>query len=282
MFIMLDCKVPKVMTLEELKQQTKKDAEMRALITAIETDQWNSQEDQGYKRLKDEFSVHNGLVLRGNRIVIPATLRNKAVDLAHLGHQGIVKTQQLLRDKVWFPGRDKMAEETIKNCLPCQAATAKSPPPEPLLMTKLPNEPWKEVAIDFAGPFPSGDYIMVVIDEFSPFPEVELLTSTSAKAVIPKLDAIFARQGVSDILKSGNGPPFNGHEFENFANHLGFKHRRITPFWPKANGEAEHLVKTLEKNIRIAHIEKKNWKQELFISTSTLRNSSFYNKCLAL
>ena len=50
--------------------------------------------------------------------------------------------------------------------------------------------------------------------------EVELLTSTSAKAVIPKLDAIFARQGVPDILKSDNGPPFNGHEFEKFANHL--------------------------------------------------------------
>lgn len=105
---------------------------------------------------------------------------------------------------------------------------------------------------------------MVVIDEFSRFPEVELLTSTSAKAVIPKLDAIFARQGVPDILKSDNGPPFNGHEFENFANHLGFNHRRITPYWPKANGEAEGLVKTLEKNIRIAHIERKNWKQELF------------------
>ena len=106
---------------------------MRALITAIETDQWNSQEVQGYKRLKDEFSVQNGLVLRRNRIVIPATLRNKAVDLAHLGHQGIVNTKQLIRDKVWFPEIDKMTEETIKNCLPCQAATAKSPPPEPLL-----------------------------------------------------------------------------------------------------------------------------------------------------
>ena len=31
--------VPKAMTLEELKQQTKKDVEMQALITATETDQ---------------------------------------------------------------------------------------------------------------------------------------------------------------------------------------------------------------------------------------------------
>ena len=132
-----------------------------------------------------------------------------------------------------------MTEDTIQNCLPFQAATAKSPPPEPLRMTKLRSAHWKEVAVDFAGPFPSGDYIMVVIDEYSRFPEVELLASTSAKAFISKLDAIFARQGVPDILKSDNGLPFNGHEFEDFPNYLGFKHRRITPYWPRANGEAE-------------------------------------------
>lgn len=51
---------------------------------------------------------------------------------------------------------------------------------------------------------------MVVVDEFSRFPLVELLTSTSAKAVVPKLDAVFSRQGVPDILKSDNGPPLMG------------------------------------------------------------------------
>ena len=199
-----------------------------------------------------------------NRILIPPTLRSRAVELAHLGHQGTVKTKQLIRDKVWFPGIDKLTEDKVKNCLSCQAATAKSPPPEPLRMTTLPSAPWKEVAVDFAGPFPSGDYIMVVVDEFSRFPEVELLISTSAKAVVSKLDTIFSRQGVPDILKSDNRPPFNGHEFKNFADYLGFKHRKITPLWAKANGEAERLVQTLEKNIRIAHIEGKNWKQELY------------------
>ena len=211
------------------KQTTQVDAEMQALIKAIETDRWTSPEVQDYKRLKDEFSVYNGVVLRMNRILIPPTLRSRAVELAHLGHQGIVKTKQLIRDKVWFPGIDKLTEDKVKNCLSCQEATAKSPPPEPLRMITLPSAPWKEVAVDFAGPFPSGDYIVVVVDEFSPFPEVQLLTSTSAKAVVPKLDAIFSRQGVPDILKSGNGPPFNGHEFKNFADYVGFKHRKITP-----------------------------------------------------
>ena len=36
------------------------------------------------------------------RIVIPPSLQNHAVQLAHEGHQGIVKTKQLLRQKVWY------------------------------------------------------------------------------------------------------------------------------------------------------------------------------------
>ena len=200
--------VPKAMTLEEIKQETKEDMELQAVIKAVETDQWNSPEVQPYKKLNDELSVYNGLVLRRNRIVIPVSLRSKAVDLAHQGHQGIVKRKQLIGDKVWFPGMDKMAEQKVQNRLSCKAATAKSPSPEPRRMTPLPSAPWKEVAVDFAGTFPTGEYIMVVTDEFSRFPEVKIFTSTSARAVIPELDAIFARQGIPEVLKSGNGPPF--------------------------------------------------------------------------
>ena len=154
------------------------------------------QETQVYRKVKDELSVCNGIVLTGNRIIIPTSLRSKAIDLAHVSHQGIVKTKRLLREKVWFPGIDKMAEEKMHNCLPCQASTqGKLPPPEPLKMTPLPSASWKEVAIDFAGHFPTGDYIMVVI-------------------------AIFARQGIPEVLKSDNSTPFSGHEFRKFTEYL--------------------------------------------------------------
>lgn len=37
-------------------------------------------------------------------------LKNFQVHLAHRGHQGIVKTKQLLREKVWFPGIDSLVD----------------------------------------------------------------------------------------------------------------------------------------------------------------------------
>ena len=65
------------------------------------------------------------------------------------------------------------------------------------------------------------------------------------------------------MVKSDNGPPFNGEEFAKFASALGFKHRRITQLWPKANGEVKRFVKTLKKCIKAAKAEGKNWRKEL-------------------
>ena len=41
-------------------------------------------------------------------------------------------------------------------------------------MTPLPDGQWKEVAVDFTGPFAGGEYLLVVIDEYSRFPEVQI------------------------------------------------------------------------------------------------------------
>ena len=41
--------------------------------------------------------------LRGSRPVIPGELRPRVLELAHEGHQGILKTKCRLRSKVWWP-----------------------------------------------------------------------------------------------------------------------------------------------------------------------------------
>ena len=78
--------------------------------------------------------------------------------------------------------------------------------------------------------------------------------------MIPKLDHIFAACGVPEVVKSDNGSPFNGGEFAQFAKYLSFKHRKVPPLWPKANGEVERFMKTFGKVLRTtAH-----WKQDMY------------------
>ena len=51
-----------------------------------------------FARIKEELTVNaeSNLILRGSRIVIPASLQQRAIDIAHEGHQGMVKTKKLL------------------------------------------------------------------------------------------------------------------------------------------------------------------------------------------
>lgn len=168
--------------------------------------------------------------------MIPNSLQHRVVQIAHQSHQGIVKTKQYIREKVWFPGIDRLVENAVKSCIPCQASYPGATVREPVIPTPLPPEPWHSLAIDFSGPFPSGEYLLVIIDEYSRFPEVEIVPSTSAKTIIPKMEAIFARQGLPRTIKTDNGPPFNGSEFATFVKQLGIHHRKITPLWPEANG----------------------------------------------
>lgn len=260
--------VPKAMTLEQIRLKTREDPILERVKRAIESGDWCRDDEtlKPFNVVKDELAVYNGLLLRGTRIVLPRSLQSQAVDLAHVGHQGIVKTKRLLREKVWFSGIDTLVEEKVKNCLACQATSRSAAErPEPLKMTKLPQSAWKEISVDFFGPLsiPSAEYLLVLTDEYSRFPEVEIVTSTSAKATIPRMDSVFSRQGVPETVKSDNGPPFTSEEFSKFADYLGFKHRKITPLYPQANGEAERFMQSLGKVVRCAYVEGRNWRQEL-------------------
>ena len=60
--------------------------------------------------------TREGCILRDQRLVIPSSLTTQLVQLAHIGHQDIVKTKSRIRNKVWFPQMDSMVEEVIKTC----------------------------------------------------------------------------------------------------------------------------------------------------------------------
>ncbi|XP_022094926.1 uncharacterized protein K02A2.6-like [Acanthaster planci] len=174
----------------------------------------------------------------------------------------MTKTKQLLREKVWFPNMDTLVDNTVRDYLSCQLTTPNDTR-TPLTMSTLTDGPWLEVSIDFCD-LPTGEHLLVVMDDYSRFPEVEIVTSTSARSVIPKLDRILATFGIPKVVRSDNWPPFNSTEFSSFADYLGFHHRKVTQRWPRANGEVERFMKTIKKTYRTAITDRIPWKQALY------------------
>ena len=264
---------PKAMTVAEIEEATKADETLQAVSKAIETGDWYEGSQQSgvdtavfaaWQKVKNELTVgiNPQVVLRGTRVALPSKLQQCVVNLAHEGHQGVVKTKALLREKVWFPSIDQMVEKKVQSCCACLISTPESKR-EPLLMSPLPKAPWSEVSMDFAE-LPNSEYLLIITDDYSRYPVVETVKSTSASAVIPKVDKVFSEFGIPDVVKTDNGPPFNSSAFKSFAQTLGFQHHKVTPLWLRPNGEVERFVRTVKKVIKTANLERKSWKQEMY------------------
>ena len=84
---------------------------------------------------------------------------------------------------------DKATERHCRSCHGCQLV-ARPDNPEPLRPTSLPDGRWQDLAVDLMGPLPSGHSLLVVVDYYSRYYEVEIMTSTTVEKIIECLQEI--------------------------------------------------------------------------------------------
>ena len=113
------------------------------------------------------------------------------------------------------------------------------------------------------GPLPSDEHLLVLVDYYSRWIEVDVLRTTTSKAIIHCLDAQFSRHGLPKGLRTNNGSNLVSKEVEQYLEEMGVEHRYTTPLWPRANGEVERQNRSLLKSVRAAHAEGKAWRDEV-------------------
>ena len=98
---------------------------------------------------------------------------------------------------------DKDIEQYIRSSHPCQIV-GRPDKPEPVQPTKLPSELWTELAIDVCGPFPTGEYVVSLIDYHSRWPEAAILRTVTSTTILEWLDNVFATHGYPKHIKTDN------------------------------------------------------------------------------
>ncbi|CAF1351753.1 unnamed protein product [Didymodactylos carnosus] len=181
------------------------------------------------------------------------SLYDRLIDIAHDGHQGVKKTKALLRSNVYFPGLDKLINARLSSCYTCQT-NSPTVQHEPCQTSELPSSPWQLIALDFYGATDSGTYLLLITDVYARFVIIHEVNTTASHYILSKLHESLPPFGIPQIVKTDNGPPFNGAEFDNFCNYYGLKYRAITPYWPRANAEAERFMQNLRKVFQNANI----------------------------
>lgn len=201
--------------ISEVISATAADQELQKLITCITNNKWNQEDLKEYSRFRLELSYINNLVMRGTKLVIPKALRSRMCQLAHEGHPGQSMMKRRLRERCWWPGIDKDSVKTCETCEGCQLVQI-SNPPEPMTRRILPEKPWVDVAIDFLGPMPSSEYLLVIIDYYSRYMEIEVMQRITAPETVKRLKRIFRTWGPPRTITLDNAKQFVSTEFGDY------------------------------------------------------------------
>ena len=107
-------------------------------------------------------------------------------------------------------------ERKVPSCIPRQARFNTSQW-DPLKMSPTPNGPWLKAPADFCCPFSTGEMVLVVLDAYSKYPEVEIVSSTATGNTFPALERIFPAHGIPEGLKTDDASLLQGQAFHEFA-----------------------------------------------------------------
>ena len=75
--------------------------------------------------------------------------------------------------------------------------------------------------------------MLVVVDYFSRYYEIEITCSTTSAEINKSLERVFTIHGLPLSVPTDNGP------FERYLECCGIEHRKTIPLWPQANSEVE-------------------------------------------
>ena len=233
----------------EIRDATENDVPLQHLKTII-LQGWPSERAEvnpcvaPYFSMRDELTDQDGIIFRGERLVIPQKLRSDIKRRLHSSHIGINGSLRRARESIFWPGMSGDIKQYISTCkICCQYDVSQQK--EALMSHDIPTRPREKVGVDLFE-IEKHDYL-VTVDYYSNFWEIDRLYTTTSKSIIQKLKSHFARNGIPNEVVSDNGPQFSCAEFAAFAKCWDFEHVPSSPGNSKANGKAESAVKSATK-----------------------------------
>jgi len=265
----LECQVHRITTsipmseqkLSEFKKATKDDPVLTKLVQVI-NEGWPKdyqrcpKELNDYWQHRDTLTVDQGLIFKGEKLVVPKAMRQLVKEKIHEGHLGIGKCTVRAKTYFFWPSMNKTIKDLVEKCPTCQEHR-KAQPKQPNLSRDI-DAPWHTVGCDIF--HYEASHYLIVTDYFSSYPEVLLINKGPAhgtsKVMIEKMKSIFSRHGIPQMVVTDGGPQFTSYEFKEFSKSWEFEHEPSDPYFPRGNSKVERSVQTIKNLIRKAHASK--------------------------
>ena len=241
----------KNVTLDQFKEHTASDEDFKLLKMYVMHGWPSAQQDcveqlRSYFTFKEEISFIDGLLFKGNRLIVPKALRNKTLQVLHRSHMGITKTQERARTSFYWPGLNTAIKSICQSCETCLQYAAKQDKQEIGLVPDC-SESWEALATDIFE-F-QGKFFLIVSCRFSSYMVVREMTGHTAEETIDKLSSIFAELGLPRTLHCDRGTNYTSSKFQDFCKGLNIKVTYSSAEHHSSN-YAERGVQTIKQFMR--------------------------------
>ena len=200
---------------------------------------------------REALYVVDGVVMYGDRAVIPERLRREVLVNLHGAHQGT--SQMLARAKtiVFWPGISADVQKIRDECEACGRMAPSQRPTHPVAPI-IPTAPFEAVATDYFDL--AGNHYLIVVDRLTNWADVRRARPKTNEAgtqgLIDLFREVFKNYGVPIEISSDGGPEYTSSEFDSFLKRWGVHHRLSSAHHAASNGRAEVAVKMVKRALR--------------------------------
>ena len=202
------------------------------------------------------------------QLVVPKHFRERALFGCHddVGHQGILRTLSLLRERFYWPGMQIEATQYVMHCSRC--LRRKTPPQVAPLQPILVTQPFELVHMDYLSLEPSKgniENVLVITDHFTRYALAYPSKTQTAQATARILwDNFICHYGFPERFISDQGRNFESDLIKELCKIAGVKKVHTTPYHPQGNGQCERFNSTLCNMLgTLSEEEISDWKSHL-------------------
>lgn len=183
------------------------------------------------------------------QLVLPPNLRSSVLKSLHhdMGHMGIERTIDLVRQRFFWPKMALEVETTIKTCGRCIRRKAHMEKAAPLVNIQT-SRPLELLCMDFLTIEPDSRNtkdILVLTDHFTKYSVAIPTPNQKAKTVARCLwNEFMVHYGIPERIHSDQGTDFESKLIKELCEVIGIKKSRTTPYHPRGN-PVERFNRTL-------------------------------------